>query len=109
TSEGISTIPRLLNGLHCPRVGFYSRLFFRKGEVHPLGPVWTSLVSIIVGNNTHKDQSVLLIYSARCSALGSHRTSITLQASRVYASGSIGMTSPINELQSSLWAKAQKI
>ncbi|KAM1876702.1 hypothetical protein ACFX14_044099 [Malus domestica] len=51
TGEGITTVRSLLNALHHPRVVLHTELFFEEGEVHFLGPAWTSQVSVIVERN----------------------------------------------------------
>ncbi|KAM2726755.1 hypothetical protein EV2_039169 [Malus domestica] len=54
TREGITTMRRLLNGLHCLWVGLQTCLFFEEEAMHSLGPAWTSQVPIAVENNMPK-------------------------------------------------------
>ncbi|RXH88443.1 hypothetical protein DVH24_000042 [Malus domestica] len=45
-----------LNSLHRPRAGLHTELFFEEGEVHSLGPAWTSQVPIAVETNMPKEK-----------------------------------------------------
>ncbi|KAB2600706.1 DNA-directed RNA polymerases II, IV and V subunit 3-like [Pyrus ussuriensis x Pyrus communis] len=63
TGEGISTMRRLLNGLHRPRVGLHTELFFEEGEVHSLGPAWISQISVAIENNMPKEKSASIVFS----------------------------------------------
>ncbi|KAM2322239.1 hypothetical protein ACFXTH_018928 [Malus domestica] len=56
TDKGISTMCRLLNGLHHPQAGRYIELLFKKGGMHSLGPAWTSQVLIAVEINMPKEK-----------------------------------------------------
>ncbi|RXI00634.1 hypothetical protein DVH24_000868 [Malus domestica] len=83
TDEGISTMHRLLNGLHRPRAGLYTELFFEEGRVHSLGPAWTYRVPIAVERNMPKEKSIPTLSSERRTASSfCFRTSMTLRSSR---------------------------
>ncbi|KAB2609564.1 DNA-directed RNA polymerases II, IV and V subunit 3-like [Pyrus ussuriensis x Pyrus communis] len=70
----------LLNGLHRSRVGLYTRLSFKEGQMHPLEPAWTSQVPIIVEDNMPNKKPVLIISSEkRTTPRFRFRTSITLR------------------------------
>ncbi|KAM1620385.1 hypothetical protein ACFX15_018369 [Malus domestica] len=56
TDKGISTMRRLLNGLHRSHAGLYTELLFNEGGVHSLGPAWTSQVLIAVEINMPKEK-----------------------------------------------------
>ncbi|KAM2180145.1 hypothetical protein ACFX1R_035037 [Malus domestica] len=49
--EGIATLCRLLNGLHCPRAGLCSELFFEAHRVQSLGLAWISRVPAVIESN----------------------------------------------------------
>ncbi|KAB2600540.1 hypothetical protein D8674_040516 [Pyrus ussuriensis x Pyrus communis] len=76
TSEGITTIRRLLNGLHRPRAGLQTSLFFEEAGVHSLGLLWTFQVPIAVENNMPKENWFTLnpflvkadIFYSKCSS-----------------------------------------
>ncbi|XP_050114931.1 uncharacterized protein LOC126593094 isoform X1 [Malus sylvestris] len=51
SGEGIATLRRLLNGLHRPRAGLHSELFFEMHGVQSLGPAWISRVPSVVESN----------------------------------------------------------
>ncbi|KAM2902792.1 hypothetical protein COP2_002673 [Malus domestica] len=55
SGEGIATLCRLLNGLHRPRAGLYSELFFEVHGVQSLGPAWISWVPAVIEDNMPKD------------------------------------------------------
>ncbi|KAM1548545.1 hypothetical protein ACFX1Z_009718 [Malus domestica] len=55
SGEGIATLRRLLNGLHRPRAGLYSELFFEVHGVQSLGPAWISRVPAVIEDNMPKD------------------------------------------------------
>ncbi|KAM1299027.1 hypothetical protein ACFX2F_025766 [Malus domestica] len=48
SGEGITTLRRLLNGLHRPRAGLYSKLFFEVHGVQSMGPAWISRVPAMI-------------------------------------------------------------
>ncbi|KAB2602676.1 hypothetical protein D8674_003681 [Pyrus ussuriensis x Pyrus communis] len=62
TGEGIFTMRRLLNGLHRPRVGLHTELFFEEGEVHSLGPAWISQISVAIEKNMPKEKSASIVF-----------------------------------------------
>ncbi|KAM1560791.1 hypothetical protein ACFX1Z_003999 [Malus domestica] len=55
SGEGITTLRRLLNGLHRPRAGLYSELFFEAHGVQSLGLAWISRVPAVIEDNMPKD------------------------------------------------------
>ncbi|KAM1285135.1 hypothetical protein ACFX2J_027737 [Malus domestica] len=55
TGEGIATLRRLLNGLHRPRAGLRSKLFFEVQGVQLLGPSWISCIPDVIENNMPRD------------------------------------------------------
>ncbi|KAM1342601.1 hypothetical protein ACFX2F_006908 [Malus domestica] len=54
SGESIVNMCRLLNGLHRHRASLNTSIFFKKGEVHSLGPAWTSRAPISMENNMPK-------------------------------------------------------
>lgn len=54
SGEGIVNMRRLLNGLHRPRAGLNTSIFFEEGWIHSLGLTWTSRVLISMENNMPK-------------------------------------------------------
>jgi len=79
--EGIAIKFFPLDGLHRPRVTFFSRFSSRGGGLYPLGSAWYSLTFLSVGNNVPKEQSLKLTTSVRYSA--HFKLVETLQANRV--------------------------
>ncbi|CAN6551825.1 unnamed protein product [Malus baccata var. baccata] len=55
SGEGIATLRRLLNGLHRPRAGLHSELFFETHGVQSLGPAWIFRVPSVVESNMPRD------------------------------------------------------
>ncbi|KAM1811334.1 hypothetical protein ACFX12_027990 [Malus domestica] len=51
SGEGIATLRRLLNGLHCPQAGLCSERFFEAHGVQLLGPAWISHIPAVIKNN----------------------------------------------------------